>query len=152
MGVFSIHPEQPSRRGVFAVLAVAAVLAGGVLATSQFPNVIPTAAELNALQGLRTDPEPADTVFPEPRAIDIEARIIGTLVSGEGLALQRLDTREYVQAYFPEGGAVKITEGPVRITGQWVGISCAYAATFFEGRCTPDIRIETIGQLDIAPE
>lgn len=154
MSVFAVHPERPSRRGLVAVLAFAAVLAGGVLATQQFPDVLPTAAELNALQAPRlvSSPEPTETTFPEPIPVDIEARIVAVLVSGEGLALKRADTGEMVQAYFPAGTTTPVTEGPVHLVGRWVGISCAYANALFEGHCTPNILIDTIAALEIVPE
>lgn len=154
MSVFALHPERPSRRGFIAVLAFAAVLAGGVLATQQFPDVLPTAAELNALQAPRStpSPEPTETVFSEPLPVDIEARIIGVLVSGEGLALKRIDTGEMVQAYFPAGTTAPMTDGLVRLVGRWTGVNCAYANAVFEGHCTSNILIDTISVLEVVPE
>lgn len=130
------------------VLVSAGVIAGSLY----FGNVIRaplTASYLNVLGG--DEPEVRETVFPQPTPFDGEGTIISILAGGQGIAVRLSGGKGYVQAYAAPEQLVPIVEGLVRIRGALTEISCAYANTLFEERCTPTVLIESIETVPVSP-
>lgn len=124
-----------STRVLIAVIII--VTAVGVMLGSLEARAPMTASELDAIT-------PRETVFPQPQDIDWSGQVFGIFAGGEGLAVRRDGTGQEFQAYMQPGVLSSIPYGPVRIRGQWIGISCAYAYTVFSGRCTPTIEVDDI--------
>lgn len=127
-----------SIRALFA--AIIAVTVAGVLLGSIDARAPMTALELDAIA-------PTETVFPKPQAVVWDGVVFGVLAGGEGLAVRMLDTSREFQAYMPGDTLASPSEGSVRVTGRWTGISCSYANTVFSGHCTPTVDIQMIEPL-----
>lgn len=87
-----------------------------------------------------------EKVFLEPINIVWNGEIISTMVSGSCIGLKGdFDNYSRAMACFDQPHLIELWqfEGPVTITGKWLGITCAYKNTIF-GECVPDVRIETI--------
>lgn len=121
-----------SIRALIATILV--VTAAGVVLGSMEVRAPMTASELDAIA-------PVETVFPQPQAIAWDGAVFGILAGGEGLAVRMLDTGREFQVYAPDNQLASVSEGTIRIRGNWTGISCAYANTVFSGRCTPTVDI-----------
>ena len=128
--------------GVGVVLALAGAFVSGMLLW-QLPR-----------HGVATlsDPLPqpsVESVFDASRPVLWRGTIIGTLAGGRGLAVQRNPAdaeHPFFEAYFA-GEPASMSAGPVIIEGAWVGMSCAYANSLFNGRCVPEVNIDAIASL-----
>jgi hypothetical protein len=148
MSVFSSHPRPQYGRLFGALLVTAGVIAGSLY----FGNVIRAPLTASYLNVLGNDVlEARETVFPQPTPFDDEGTIISILAGGQGVAVRLRGGRGYIQAYAPPEQSVPIVEGLVRIRGALTEISCAYANTLFEERCTPTVLIESIESVSVSP-
>lgn len=148
MSVFSSHRRPQFGRFLGALLVMAGVIAGSLY----FGNVIRAPLTASYLNILGDDaPEARETVFPQPTPFDAEGMIISLLAGGQGIAVRLSGGKGYIQAYAAPEQAVPITEGLVRIRGALTEISCAYATTLFEERCTPTVLIESIEAIPVSP-
>jgi hypothetical protein len=87
---------------------------------------------------------PQEKVFASPVPISWEGEVIGVMESGQVLAIRRIDGTESFLAVLLEPLA-SVPKGLVRVRGEWIGITCAYQHTVFDGRCVPEVR----GEVDI---
>jgi len=151
MSVFATHGRPGIGRALGAWAAFVVVVAGSVYFGHALRTSL-TASQLHALLPTQTPvPLAQETVFPEPQDIQWDGYIFGVLVGGQGVAVHR-DDGQLFQAYMLDGSQVPFTEGSVHIEGRWTGISCAYAATLFNGGCTPTVDIGSIVQLPVRPQ
>ena len=119
------------------MLMIVAVVAVGIMLGTFQARAPMTASELDAFA-------PTETVFPEPQQIDWTGQVFGIFAGGEGLAVRLDGTGREFQAYMKPGVLSSVPYGPVRIKGNWTGISCAYANTVFSGKCTPMVEVDDI--------
>lgn len=137
--------------GVVAVLAIAFVLSGLLWERVPYRSTATIADGARDVDAMSLQ---EDTVFAESRLIEWTGRIEGVLVGGLELAVRRVrppaGEPDQFAVLVPTG--VAPTEGLVRISGRWVGMSCAYRDTVFGGRCVPDVIADRIEQLPIEPE
>lgn len=150
--VFATRTKTRHFRNLAVLVGVCAIVAGGALTGRRVR--VPLMA---ALRDAITSPSviataPAETIFPQPREIDWEGAVFGVLAGARGLAIRREDTGGMFQAYGANGQTMSITSGPVRISGRWTGISCAYQQTVFSGQCTPTVDIDDLEILPITLE
>jgi hypothetical protein len=101
--------------------------------------------------GVFASADPRETTFAQPQRIVWEGVIEGTLAGGQGIAVRRTDDGSSFQAYMTGSDVASPSYGAVRITGRFVGISCAYAESVFGGRCTPSVEIDLIERLTGEP-
>jgi hypothetical protein len=129
-------------------------LALGALLVNRMPVSTRTATILDGVPSLTAIPAPMETTFPETRSVVWEGTVIGTLAGGRGIAVHLAhpsDGQRAFEAYFNATASRSVT-GFVRVTGQWVGTSCAYAQTIFGGECVAEVDISNVEQLPIEPE
>ncbi len=141
--------------GPWRLLFMMGLMMWGVVGAFSLDDAVPQSATFSdaiALPALKPVNAPVETVYPEPRGIVWEGHIIATLSGGRGIAVRRADVDGAFQAYFAEGVASSISEGPVLISGLLTSVSCAYAETIFSGLCTPVVEITAIDQLPIELE
>ena len=84
------------------------------------------------------------------KSIDIvwNGEIISTMAGGSCIGLKGgFDKYDFAMACLPDNDPRDLWqfEGVVKITGRWLGITCAYKDTIF-GECVPDVDIEKIEQ------
>lgn len=141
MSVFATHTKTHFRDFmVFAVLC--ATVAGVVLGGRALKTPLTAALyEAAALQPVTPVPPLTETIFSEPIAVRWEGVVFGVLAGGSGLAVTRSDTGEMFQAYSDDAQYSDVEYGPVRISGRWTGISCAYQNTVFLRQCVPTVDI-----------
>jgi len=89
-----------------------------------------------------------EVTFDKPIDVTWEGKIIAIFHSGTdyGIEINPKD-KDYPFFYAYTGDKANVaTEGNLRITGKWTGITCAYQNTIF-GRCVPDVEVEKIERL-----
>ena len=150
--VFATHTKTRHFRNLAVLVGVCAIVAGGALAGRSVREPLMAAIRDAVTSPSATVTAPAETVFPQPRAIDWEGAVFGVLAGGSGLAVRRADSGEMFQAYGDEAQIASVSYAPVRIIGRWTGISCAYQQTVFSGQCTPTVDIDDLEILSITLE
>lgn len=151
MSVFAFH-VRPRYGRVFGTLLLFAILVTGSVFLGRAIQGPLTATQLHSFGASPSPTEIRATVFPEPQQIVWEGVIQGVFAGGQGLAIRRSDTGALFQAYLPMGEIASVTEGPVRISGRYTEISCAYAESAFGGACTSLVEIESLEVLSIELE
>ena len=72
---------------------------------------------------------------------------MASMMSGQAFGIKRAsESKEYPMFFaccLPEEKRNPYLEGTVKVTGEWTGITCAYANTIF-GQCVPDVDISKI--------
>lgn len=153
MGVFITRTKTRHVRNAAVFVAICATVAGSVLVGRLLQAPL-TATFYDAVtpESNTTPVAPTETTFPHPREIDWEGIVFGSLMGGRGLAIRRSDTGTLFQAYMADDRISSVSEGRVRIRGQWTGTSCAYEQTLFKGQCTPTVDIDVLEILPISLE
>jgi hypothetical protein len=91
--------------------------------------------------------QPTPTVFAEPEPVAWEGHITRRLAGGRGIEVRSVQADGgWFFAYRNDDAVLEEFDGPVRVIGQWLGISCEY------GRCAPEIQIQSVEQLPVVPE
>lgn len=86
--------------------------------------------------------------FEEPIDIVWTGQIYGMMMSGDAYAIRRIPENEEHPNFM--ACCVDCVEkkecftGKVRVTGKWLGTTCAYTNAFFGGKLVPNIEIEKI--------
>jgi hypothetical protein len=123
--------------------AVFAVVAGVVILKRSNTDG-QTASQLDVAA---TVTEPTGTVFPQPTPIAWEGYVTRTLAGSRGLEIKSvMASGGYFFAYHEDGFPASISARPLRINGQWLGVSCEY------GRCAPEVEAESWELLPIVSE
>jgi hypothetical protein len=130
------------------VLSFAFIALGvGALIWSAVPRSLQKASQGSLVATTTPGPaEPQGTVFPEPVAVRWGGNVQRFLAGGRGAEMKSIEAPGgYFFAYDDVGLPATLSEGPVLITGSWLGISCEY------GRCAPEVNVESIEPLPIEP-
>ncbi len=84
-----------------------------------------------------------EETFAQPRAVTLTAEVISTFVGGRDLAVKSDYQQFYVAGYADEANYSEWVGAKVKVEGMIVGITCAYAKTFFAD-CVPEIMASSI--------
>lgn len=88
-----------------------------------------------------------EEVFDVPVPANWQGTVIGVLEGGRAYAIER-SNKDRFYAFFVEDPNV-LLEGNVRIRGLWLGKTCAYRNTVFDGECVPEVRISSFDLMDV---
>jgi len=90
-----------------------------------------------------------EQTFTKPIKITWQGKVIANLEGGEAYGIKMVSQNKSNPAFYACCGTENNLwlDGKVRITGNWIGITCAYQNTIFSGRCVPEVEIEEIEKL-----
>jgi hypothetical protein len=149
MSVFKTKTSDPQARLSSVALLVVAILVIGLSVSGASWTKSRTAAIVDAVTALPS-PEPTEGVLASPQPVDWSGYVRRSFVGGQGLEIVGQDAPGGVfQAYMPDGVA-PVASGSVRVRGLWEGYTCAYGGN--NGRCVPEVLIQGMERLPIAPE